>query len=260
VAANVLAHGTGALNIGATRIGTSDNLNGGAYSPESEAGHIRRWEGGEFVRKPGQYEQPAGRWPPNLLLTDPIFDGGVPGVVGGGEAGGSGPASGPTWSGPSGSPSRAAFNGMGDREPQFYGDSGTYSRFFLVPKSSRSDREPLLRGTLAKEEGGAYANGKGMPGRTMIDGQWVQTGTWEEPNRKARENAHPTVKPLELMRHLVRLVTPPGGTVLDCFLGSGTTAIAANAEGFRAIGIEREKEYLDIAVARLAHQPVGMAL
>ena len=62
------------------------------------------------------------------------------------------------------------------------------------------------------------------------------------------------------MRHLVRLVTPPGGTVLDCFLGSGTTAIAANQEGFRCIGIEREREYLEIAVARLAHQKVGMGL
>jgi site-specific DNA-methyltransferase (adenine-specific) len=63
-----------------------------------------------------------------------------------------------------------------------------------------------------------------------------------------------------LMRHLVRLVTPPGGTVLDPFLGSGTTAIAANMEGFRCIGIEREPEYLDIARARMAHQKIGMGL
>jgi hypothetical protein len=83
---------------------------------------------------------------------------------------------------------------------------------------------------------------------------------WVRRSQKPRHNVHPTVKPLELMRHLVRLVTPPGGVVLDPFLGSGTTAIAANAEGFRAIGIEREQEYLDIAVARLAHQPLGLGL
>jgi site-specific DNA-methyltransferase (adenine-specific) len=68
------------------------------------------------------------------------------------------------------------------------------------------------------------------------------------------------VKPVELMRHLVRLVTPPGGVVLDCFLGSGSTAIAANMEGFRCIGIERELEYLEIAKARLAHQRIGLGL
>lgn len=63
--------------------------------------------------------------------------------------------------------------------------------------------------------------------------------------------AHPTVKPLALMRWLVRLVTPPGGTVLDPFLGSGTTAQAARAEGFRCIGIERDETYLPLIRARL---------
>jgi hypothetical protein len=62
------------------------------------------------------------------------------------------------------------------------------------------------------------------------------------------------------MRHLVRLVTPPGGTCLDPFLGSGTTAIAANQEGFRCIGIEKEREYCEIAVARLPGQPLGLGL
>ena len=66
------------------------------------------------------------------------------------------------------------------------------------------------------------------------------------------QNHHPTVKPLALMRYLVRLVTPPNGTVLDPFLGSGTTAIAAIQEGFDWIGIEREAEYCDIARARIA--------
>ena len=73
-------------------------------------------------------------------------------------------------------------------------------------------------------------------------------GGWKE---KQVSNIHPTVKPVKLMRWLVRLVTPPGGTVLDTFLGSGTTMIAAEKEGIRCIGIEREPKYCDIIRARV---------
>lgn len=76
----------------------------------------------------------------------------------------------------------------------------------------------------------------------------------------ARANHHPTVKPVALMRHLVRLVTPPGGTVLDPFLGSGTTAIACEEEGFGWVGIEKEPEYVKIAGARLAAVQRGLGL
>ena len=65
-------------------------------------------------------------------------------------------------------------------------------------------------------------------------------------------NHHPTVKPTDLMQYLVRLVTPPGGTVLDPFAGSGSTGIAADREGFDAILIEREAEYVEIAKRRIA--------
>jgi DNA modification methylase len=68
---------------------------------------------------------------------------------------------------------------------------------------------------------------------------------------RGAENVHPTVKPTELMRYLVRLVTPPGGVVLDPFMGSGSTGKAAVLEGFRFIGIEREAEYLEIARGRI---------
>jgi site-specific DNA-methyltransferase (adenine-specific) len=77
---------------------------------------------------------------------------------------------------------------------------------------------------------------------------------------QARANVHPTVKPTDLMRHLVRLVTPSGGIVLDPFLGSGTTAIAAEMEGFPWIGIEREAEYVQIAEARLNGTQRGLGL
>lgn len=71
-------------------------------------------------------------------------------------------------------------------------------------------------------------------------------------NTSGANNTHPTVKPTDLMRWLVRLVTPPGGVVLDPFAGSGSTLVAARAEGFRAIGIEREEEYAQIIAQRLS--------
>ena len=72
------------------------------------------------------------------------------------------------------------------------------------------------------------------------------------PNHPMRANHHNTVKPTALMRYLCRLVTPPGGIVLDPFAGSGSTGKGAVLEGFRFIGIEREAEYVEIARARIA--------
>ena len=72
-----------------------------------------------------------------------------------------------------------------------------------------------------------------------------------ERNNSAIKNTHPTVKPIELMKYLCRLVTPKGGTVLDPFMGSGSTGMAAKDEGFDFIGIEKEREYYEIAEARI---------
>ena len=66
------------------------------------------------------------------------------------------------------------------------------------------------------------------------------------------ETRHPTVKPVSLMRWLVRLVTPPNGVVLDPFMGSGTTGVAAQLEGFRFVGIEQDADYMEVAKARIA--------
>jgi hypothetical protein len=235
------------LGIDAARIGTDA---GWAYPNGpggSEPHHMERGEPKGDGRQP--MAASAGRWPPNLLLTDPLFDGGVPGVVGGGDNSNAGFGLGSTTSREAG---LKPYSDVSDElELRDASSAGTYSRFFLVPKSSRSDREPLLRGTLAERER-----------KTRSGGEFGQLDERAGANRNGatRANHHPTVKPLDLMRHLVRLVTPPGGTVLDCFAGSGSTLIAANAEGFRAIGIEREQEYLDIAVARLAHQEIGLGL
>jgi DNA modification methylase len=77
-------------------------------------------------------------------------------------------------------------------------------------------------------------------------------GGQPDQNRPNNRNVHPTVKPTDLMRYLCRLVTPPGGTVLDPFTGSGSTGKGAVLEGFTFVGIEREPEYVEIAKARVA--------
>ena len=78
-------------------------------------------------------------------------------------------------------------------------------------------------------------------------------GTFEQKGVASQSNHHPTVKPVALMRYLIRLVTPPGGLVLDPFLGSGTTAVAAILEGFNWIGCELTADYLPIIEARTLH-------
>jgi len=97
-----------------------------------------------------------------------------------------------------------------------------------------------------------------QPAPKMDDGPFVSE-TGRDSTQVRAANFHPTVKPVALMRHLVRLVTPPGGTVLDPFLGSGTTAVAATLEGFAWIGCELTDDYLPIIEARVAwaeqHQP-----
>ena len=70
-------------------------------------------------------------------------------------------------------------------------------------------------------------------------------------SERGKVNTHPTVKPKKLMQYLVRLVTPKNGTVLDPFMGSGSTGLACQIEGFDFIGIEKEREYFDIAKARI---------
>ena len=132
---------------------------------------------------------------------------------------------------------------MDERE---FAESRNYPWAFLIPKADRSDREPVLGG-LPLQRGGSMAGG-------------VDTRTGNPVQGPHRRNVHPTVKPTDLMRHLVRLVTPTGGLVLDPFLGSGTTAIAAELEGFPWIGIEKEAEYVAIAEARLNGTQRGLGL
>jgi DNA modification methylase len=236
VAANVLEHGTGAINVDACRVGnesTRRSVNiigvqqfGGAnHRPQHEAEHVARENGSD-----------AGRWPANLIHdgSDEVIacfpaKAGVSAPVKGTEA------------------SRASVGnvtGERDRVPgAFHGDAGSAARFFYCAKASRADRNEGL----ASSSTPALEMGATM--REREDADW--------PARNG--NHHPTVKPTDLMAYLCRLVTPPGGTVLDPFMGSGSTGKAAMREGFHFIGCELSPDYLEIARTRIEHERAKVA-
>ena len=116
----------------------------------------------------------------------------------------------------------------------FHGDSGSAARFFYCAKASRKDRNEGLQD----------------PGPQFQHGATLR----KVENTDTKGNNHPTVKPTDLMAYLCRLVTPPGGVVLDPFMGSGSTGKAAIREGFQFVGIEMDPEYLAIAEARIKHE------
>ena len=122
------------------------------------------------------------------------------------------------------------------------------SRFFYCAKASKKDRDEGLDGFRKVRASEITGRVEGSAGLVMEGGKAnPYAGTTGEP----RANNHPTVKPTDLMRYLARLVTPPGGVVLDPFMGSGSTGKAAMLEGFRFIGIERDEQYMGIARARI---------
>ena len=119
------------------------------------------------------------------------------------------------------------------------------SRFFYVAKASKRDRNEGLEELSDSKVGAFNGNVLQAPGNKI--------GAKPDKPNQAGKNFHPTVKPTDLMRYLVKLVTPPGGVVLDPFTGSGSTGKAAILEGFDFIGMELTEEYLPIIEGRLAH-------
>ena len=194
VAENVLAHGTGALNIDGCRVGTETRTN--ASKPRAD----RNGFVDGFVCGTKSQTHDHGRWPANLIHD-------------------------------------------GSEEPT--GLLGDAARFFYCAKASKADRDEGLEGFEKRVINVTNGHGRGAV-NTSKGGDGLR-------ENRPRANTHPTVKPTDLMRYLCRLVTPPGGTVLDPFMGSGSTGKAALLEGFQFIGIEREAEYVEIAKARMAY-------
>ena len=199
VAANVLRHGTGALNIDGCRVGTEQTTT--TVKDLSQAHGNRFGEAGIAYPKIGSKLNPPGRWPANVL-----HDGSAEVLA---------------------------------------GFPGEEARFFYCAKASRADREEGCDNLPERSGADAVDREEGSAGtQSPRAGAGRTAGTVR--------NHHPTVKNVELMRYLCRLITPPGGTVLDPFTGSGSTGKGAVLEGFRFVGIERESDYLQIAAARIA--------
>lgn len=229
VAANVLQHGTGALNVDGCRIASADKL----VRPA-----IRR-EDNEVLGRglgAGRQDEPGGRWPSNVLLDEhavELLDAQTGTLKSG------------AWNGQRNTPkTKNTFNAFdgGPEAPRAASEGGA-SRFFYVAKARRSERDAGCESLPARTGGDATGREDGSAGTNSPRAGAGRTG--------GARNTHPTVKPVELMRWLVRLVTPPGGLVLDPFTGSGSTGVAALREGFRFVGVEQSQEYSEIARCRL---------
>lgn len=224
VAANVLKWGTGALNIDGCRVGTE--------STRRDTGAAAIW--GRTGRVVGGSD--AGRWPANVIHdgSDEVTALFPQTTSGGGPKPGTPRTQANTYGKPTISESAA------------YGsNTGSAARFFYCAKASRSERNAGLE-HLPELTGGQATDRK--DGSKGLDNPRAGAG-----RTGGARNIHPTVKPIALMRYLCRLVTPPGGTVLDPFMGSGSTGCAAVQEGFNFVGVEMDPEYLEIARARIAH-------
>lgn len=226
VAACREVNGTGAINVDGCRIDSTDNTTkDGRWAGDRSREQYRTGTTGKPV------PTDVGRWPANVCMDESaaaMLDAQSGELVSGGTPF---KRAGLGYSGKAYGQSDVAGNS---------GDVGGASRFYYVAKPSRAERdlgchdlEPRPRDESRKE---------GNPGGDNPRNRGLQP----------RGNHHPTVKPVELMRWLVRLVTPPGGIVLDPFTGSGTTGMACAYEGVSFVGVEREAEYVAIAERRIA--------
>ena len=218
---NVLKYGTGAINIDGCRVGDEERTHKGMSS--LGVMHDDDW-------KPKDIEVTSqGRYPANVMhdgsdVVRDIFPTTSKSAGGGGRK--------------TVSPSDNVYQGSwGHKEYDKtigFGDEGSASRYFYCPKTSAEERNRGLEHLKTKQTkggGGISTAEKAWIGANSASGKY---GSLKAPQK----NTHPTVKPQELMKYLCRLVTPKGGVVLDPFMGSGSTGMAAKDEGFDFIGIE----------------------
>jgi DNA modification methylase len=239
---NLLEHHVGGFQIDACRVPLTGDADAAEFAnnhavterlPAHYDGKDLGLHEGGWKQRTGAAQVPDGRWPANV-----ITDGSEEVVAGFPES-----TSGAMKSGTKraaqdepGSVCYGTFGGNTTSKP-IEASGGSAARFFYCAKANRRDRNEGLTSSGAP----AVTNGATM--REREDADWGQRNG----------NHHPTVKPTDLMAYLVRLVTPPGGVVLDPFMGSGSTGKAAMREGFRFIGCELSPEYLAIAAARIEH-------
>lgn len=264
---NVLEYGVGGLNIEDCRVGT-ETIKGGTMPDFRDIGQKSKEAIGIDKLSFGQVENAArkpledhvGRYPANTILTydDTDFDevcGGFPYTK---STGGKGTAS-------KTSTFANVYNGGWEHNVEAshlggLGDSGSACRYYYCAKATRKDRDEGLTsfeiiptGELqgGRTEGSAGSVMREANGRLKIN-PFAGQGA-------PKKNMHPTVKPTELMQYLIRLVTPKGGTVLDPFMGSGSTGKACAYENiernanYKFIGIEKDEDYCKIAFARIEY-------
>ena len=248
VAENVLKHGTGGINIDECRVETSEEL--GREQTDgplpSKYGFNDNSMGNKF-----QEGNPQGRFPANVLHdgSEEVLEG-FPttskSAGGGGMRGKGGQIYG-------------EYKGKEYAKVIGFGDEGSAARFFYCAKVSRTERN---RGLDTAADKTKYTAGNYSQSPVCKTCDKTLNGTndhsscsgevyYRKMKSEITKNNHPTVKPIELMKYLCRLVTPKGGTILDPFMGSGSTGMAAKDEGFDFIGIEKEKEYYEIAEQRI---------
>ncbi|WP_438282588.1 DNA-methyltransferase [Pseudomonas alabamensis] len=256
VAANVLAHGTGAINIDACRVHSGDSQ-GYAYTVQRMAPGADQNRTGKTHQNGVAFEGHTkdGRWPANLIHDgSPEVIGefpNAPGQLANVSTNSEARKTQNTWGsmkrGRGNEPSAGSGNvgqvGFRMKPGERRMDSGSAARFFYCAKASRADRNEGLHSDVLP----AVTAHATMRAREQAD--------W--PRRNG--NHHPTVKPTDLMAYLCRLVTPAGGIVLDPFMGSGSTGKAAMREGFKFIDCELYPEYLAIAKARIEHEQAKAA-
>ena len=242
VATNVIIHGTGALNIDGSRVGTGTG--------ETKTVNYPDIRGNNFNNANGSVEYTVtdqGRWPANFIHdgSDEVVE--------------LFPETAPAKAAPRNPNGKVSTNAFGDFNGQpgviagHNDNGGSAARFFYCAKASKKDRNEGLDDFAGKEigtKGNGLARTCATCGASTLQGCECPDRTYLNPTRA---NYHPTVKPTELMRYLVRLVTPPNGTVLDPFMGSGSTGKAAVLERFSFIGIDQSADYLEIATARIKH-------
>ena len=229
VAETVLEWGTGGLNIDGSRIGSEKRDISGMKS--LGVMHDDNWKAKEIQVKAVQ-----GRWPANVILDE---------VTAGLMDEQSGVSKSVIAKMGAGLVEGIGSKGLSKNAENFesvrgHNDTGGASRFFYCAKASKRDRNEGLEDLESKLPAFGNEKGDGL-------GRGISNTRQDMP----RQNFHPTVKPTALMRYLVKLVTPPGGTVLDPFTGSGSTGKAAILEGFDFVGVELTDDYLPIIEGRL---------